>query len=249
MFALPLLLAAGALGPAPAAGGAALYATHCASCHAPQKWGTGDGPSLRGVGMAALDFYLMTGRMPAAEPWIEIAHRDERAGQGLPLDEIRALEAYLAPTVAGGPPIPPVVANGDLVHGRTLFSENCQQCHGLAGEGGDLGALDWAPSLDRTSIAQVAEAVRVGPDQMPVFGEQQLSATDLNDVASYVWHLQTTQQPKYPPFRSSGPVPEGAVAYIAMIVLVAFVFTFWRVDTPAARREEAVRRDEGERRG
>jgi len=166
----------------------------------------------------------------------------------LPLDEIRALEAYLAPTVAGGPPIPPVVANGDLVHGRALFSENCQQCHGLAGEGGDLGALDWAPSLGRTSIAQVAEAVRVGPDQMPVFGEQQLSESDLNDVASYVWHLQTTRQPKYPPFRSSGPVPEGAVAYIAMIVLVAFVFTFWRVDTPAARREEAVRRDEGERR-
>ena len=60
---------------------------------------------------------------------------------------------------------------------------------------------------------------------------------------------QTTRQPKYPPFRSSGPVPEGAVAYIAMIVLVAFVFTFWRVDTPAARREEAVRRDEGERPG
>jgi hypothetical protein len=34
-----------------------------------------------------------------------------------------------------------------------------------------------------------------------------------------------------------------------MIVLVAFVFTFWRVDTPVKRREEAVRRDEGEKHG
>jgi ubiquinol-cytochrome c reductase cytochrome c subunit len=248
-LALPLLLAAGALTPAAPPDGAALYATYCASCHAPQKFGTADGPSLRGVGVAALDFYLMTGRMPAAQPWIEIAHRDERTGQGLPLDEIRALEAYLAPTVAGGPPIPPVVANGDLKHGHTLFAQNCQQCHGIAGEGGDLGLLDWAPSLDRTSIAQVAEAIRVGPDQMPPFGERQLSATDLNDVASYVVHLQTANQPAFPPFRSSGPVPEGAVAYLVMIVLVAFVFTFWRVDTPPARREEAVRREEGEQRG
>ena len=247
-FAFPLLLAAGVLAPAPP-DGAALYATHCASCHALQKWGTGDGPSLRGVGMASLDFYLMTGRMPAAEPWLEIAHRDERSGQGLPLDEIRALETYLAPAVAGGPPIPPVVANGDLAHGRTLFQQNCQQCHGLAGEGGDLGALDWAPSLDRTSIAQVAEAIRVGPDQMPPFGEHQLSAADLDDVASYVVHLQTARQPALVPFRSSGPVPEGAVAYLAMIALVAFVFTFWRVDTPAIRREEAVRRNEGEKTG
>jgi hypothetical protein len=40
-------------------------------------------------------------------------------------------------------------------------------------------------------------------------------------------------------------VPEGAVGYLAIVVLVAFVFTFWRVDTPPADREETVRRDEG----
>jgi ubiquinol-cytochrome c reductase cytochrome c subunit len=226
--------------------GAQLYATHCASCHAPQKWGTGDGPSLRAVGMGTLDFYLMTGRMPAAEPEVEVAHRDERSGQALPLDDVRALEAYLAPTVAGGPAIPRVVANGNLDHGQTLFRQNCQSCHGLAGEGGDLGLLDWAPSLDRTSIAQVAEAIRVGPEQMPVFGPQQLSDADVDDVASYVIHLQTSQQPAFAPYRSSGPVPEGALGYIAIVALVIFVFAFWRVDTPPRRREEVVRRDEGE---
>ncbi len=245
-FALPLLLAAAAPSVSPP-DGAALYAAHCASCHAPQKWGTGNGPSLRGVGAAALDFYLMTGRMPAAEPWIEINHRDERSGQALPLSDIRALEAYLAPTVAGGPPIPQVVANGDLVHGHALFSQNCQQCHGLAGEGGDLGELDWAPSLDRTPIAQVAEAIRVGPDQMPPFGDKQLSDTDVNDVASYIAHMQADRHTAMLPSRSTGPVPEGAVAYLAIVGLVTFVFTFWRVDTPARRREETVRRDEGER--
>jgi hypothetical protein len=49
-----------------------------------------------------------------------------------------------------------------------------------------------------------------------------------------------------PPFRSTGPVPEGAIGYLLIIVLVAFVFTFWRVETPAREREETKRRDEGE---
>ena len=60
--------------------------------------------------------------------------------------------------------------------------------------------------------------------------------------------MRIDAQPRdVPPFRSTGPVPEGAVGYLAIIALVAFVFTFWRVDTPRREREEAVRRDEGGR--
>jgi ubiquinol-cytochrome c reductase cytochrome c subunit len=226
--------------------GAHVYETRCASCHGAQMWGGADGPSLRGVGLAAVDFYLTTGRMPAAVPNVQIGDRDERSGQRLSQDEIRALEAYLAPVVAGGPAIPGVIASGDRAHGRALFSLHCAQCHGFNGEGGAIGQLAWAPSLRDTPIDAVAEAIRVGPGEMPQFGEHQLSQNDLDDVASYVVRLSAGAQPHdAPPLRSSGPVPEGAVGYLAVIVLVAFVFTFWRVDTPRARREEAVRRDEG----
>jgi ubiquinol-cytochrome c reductase cytochrome c subunit len=240
--------AAASLPLRPSSNGAALYATYCASCHGVQAWGTLDGPSLRGAGLAAVDFYLMTGRMPAAVPWLEIAHRDERAGQGLPLEDVRAIEDYLGPIVAGGPPIPMVIAGGNLEHGKALYALNCEHCHAVTGEGGAIGGLEWAPSLQRATINEIADAIRAGPGEMPRFGEEQLSQDDLNDVASYVFRIPIdSQRPAPPPFRSSGPVPEGAVGYIAVIALVAFVFTFWRIDTPPREREEAVRRDEGAR--
>jgi ubiquinol-cytochrome c reductase cytochrome c subunit len=235
---LPLVLATAT----PDVRGAALYAADCASCHAVQKWGSPDGPSLRGVGAATLDFQLMTGRMPAAAPWIEVEHRDERTGQQLPLADIRALEAYLAPTVSGGPPLPLVIAGGNVEHGRNLYALNCEACHGAGGEGGDFGGFTWIPALNEASINVVADAIRAGPDQMPRFSDGQLDQDALDDVATYVMLLQT--QHVGPPFRSTGPVPEGAVGYLTLIVLVGFVFTFWRVDTPPVEREEAVRRDD-----
>jgi ubiquinol-cytochrome c reductase cytochrome c subunit len=241
--AFALLLA---VAPAPAPDGARAYAAHCAACHAPERWGTADGPSLHGIGMARLDFYLMTGRMPAATPWLQVGDRDERAGQRLALAEIRALERYLAPTVAGGPPLPLVAAGGDVENGRRIYQLDCQHCHAATGVGGALGKLDWVPSLHRAPIGVIADAVRSGPGEMPRFGERQLTQSDLNDVASFVVAMQTEPRRNVPPFRSTGPVPEGAAGYLAVIGLVAFVFTFWRVDTPAREREEAVRRDEGD---
>lgn len=230
IFALPVLLAAELASSAPR--GALLYATHCAACHGAQAFGSADGPSLRKVGLADVDFYLMTGRMPAAAPWVEIEHRDTRSGQQLPLDEIRALEAYLAPIVAGGPPLPVVAAGGDVEHGHAIYALDCQQCHAVRGVGGSIGGSQWAPSLDRATINDVADAIRAGPEEMPRFGPQQLTQRDLDDVASYVMETASANlSAAPPPFASTGPVPEGAAGYVAIIVLVVFVFAFWRTAT------------------
>ncbi len=167
--------------------------------------------------------------MPAAVPWLQVEHRDERIGQQLSLEDVRALETYLAPTVAGGPAIPLVIAGGNLTHGRELYASNCEHCHAATLGGGALGKLAWVPALRRASIDVVADAIRAGPGEMPRFSEQQLSQADLDDVASYVMHAQSVPQPGgAPPFRSTGPVPEGAVGYLAIVVLIAFVFTLWR---------------------
>jgi ubiquinol-cytochrome c reductase cytochrome c subunit len=229
IFALPVLVAA-ILGTAP--DGAGIYAASCSSCHGARQSGSPDGPSLRHVGMASLDFYLTTGRMPAAVPWVEVAHRDERAGQQLPLAEIRALESYLAPVVAGGPPLPRVISGRDLGHGHQLYEVNCEQCHAVGGNGGSVGRSDWAPALHQATINEVADAIRAGPGEMPRFGEQQFSQSDLDDVAGYVLAMQISAQPGSDgiPFHSTGPVPEGAIGYVAIIVLITFVFGFWRRD-------------------
>ena len=48
--------------------GASLFLQNCASCHGPQGQGSSAGPSLVGVGAAAADFFLSTGRMPLGAP-------------------------------------------------------------------------------------------------------------------------------------------------------------------------------------
>jgi ubiquinol-cytochrome c reductase cytochrome c subunit len=232
-FALPVLLAA-VLGASPP--GAEIYAQKCAACHGAQQWGSSNGPSLHHVGLADVDFYLSTGRMPAAAPWIEVAHRDERAGQQLPLAQIRALEAYLAPSVAGGPEIPQVVSGRNLDRGRALYASNCQQCHAVGGAGGSIGRADWAPALHEATINEVADAVRAGPGEMPRFGEHQFSQSELDDVAGYVLSLRSVQPGRSLPSPSTGPVPEGALGYLAIVVLVAFVFGFWRRESGGQTR-------------
>ena len=247
---VPLAFAVLLAAATPASSGELLYTTNCASCHGIDRAGTPNGPTLRGVGLASVDFFLITGRMPAAVPHLEVGDRGRRIGERLPLDQIRALEAYLAPVVAGGPPIPHVAASGDTQRGRRLYALHCQQCHAVQGTGGDLGGLDWAPALRGVTIGAVADAIRAGPGEMPQFGEHQVPDSDLDDLAAYVMQLQTAGQPRVvPPFRSTGPVPEGAIGYLAIVVLVAFVFIFWRSDTPAPHREESVRRDEGQKPG
>ncbi len=226
LFALPVLLAAvlGASSP-----GARIYAESCASCHGAQQQGSADGPSLRHVGLADVDFYLTTGRMPAAAPWVEVAHRDERAGQQLPLEQIRALEAYLAPVVAGGPPLPEVIDGQHPDRGQLLYQINCQQCHAVGGTGGSIGRADWAPALHQATINEVADAVRAGPGEMPRFGERQLTPSDLDDLAGFVLSMDAAQPGNGGiPSPSTGPVPEGALGYLAIVLLIVFVLCIGR---------------------
>ena len=61
--------------------GRRLFAVGCASCHGLHAEGgtNGDGrqagPSLIGVGAAAVDFQVSTGRMPAAQPGAQIRQK------------------------------------------------------------------------------------------------------------------------------------------------------------------------------
>lgn len=207
-----------------AAPGQRAYETSCASCHGADLLGTADGPTLLGAGAADLDFQLMTGRMPADVPWIEIGHR----GAQLQPDTIAAIEGYVLSIDASGPPIPEVAAGGDLTRGRALYEQNCQHCHGIDAGGAAIGGAQWAPTLHDTSITQVAEAIRVGPGEMPQFGERQLGPRALDDVATYVTALSRQANTPPVPFRSSGPVPEGLVGWLAIAALSVLAFAFSR---------------------
>lgn len=207
--------------------GAGLYAANCASCHGPQGEGvlrasdrgagniTAQGPSLIGVGEAAPDFYLRTGRMPLEHAGEEPERRRPYFSSG----QIEAIAAYVA-SFGGGPPVPhPHPDHGSLTEGMSLFTEHCAGCHQIVGEGGFVTGAK-VPELQHATPTEIAEAVRIGPFLMPRFPKSQISDEDLNKIIAYV------QTSKNPEDRGGwgighiGPVPEGIVAwFVAIFVL------------------------------
>jgi ubiquinol-cytochrome c reductase cytochrome c subunit len=137
------------------------------------------------------------------------------------------LEAYIALVAPGGPPIPEIATSGNLEHGRVLFTQNCQHCHGVDAGGASIGdSAEWAPSLHAASITQVAEAVRVGPGYMPKFAPSQLDDPALGDLATYVISLDTAAATGAFPLNSGGPVPEGLYGWLAAGFLALLGYTF-----------------------
>lgn len=220
MLLLPFLIASIVALPPPA--GRTAYLEQCAACHGTDLRGGPSAPSIRGVGAATVDFWVGTGRMPAAVPWVEVGHR----GLQMPQATEKAIVAYVTSVAPGGTAIPIVTTGGDPQRGQTLFRENCMHCHGADARGAAVGGRQWAPSLERASVTQVAEAIRIGPSEMPVFGEAQLTPRDVDDIATYLSGMHAGGGPHGLPVRSSGPVPEGLLGWLAagFLALLAYAF-------------------------
>ena len=215
--------------------GHALFGQYCAACHGSngegithgrtiggaeqriQEQQQGIGPSLRGVGALAADFYLRTGYMPLHR----IGDQPRRARVLFTEAQIRELVAYVA-SLGTGPAIPkPHPERGNLAAGLHLFTDHCAGCHQVVAQGGVVtGALP--PPLEDATDVQIAEAVRIGPYVMPTFSTKAITNAQLDSIVRYVdWA-------KHPDNRGGwsigdvGPVPEGLVTwFLAAVVLVA----------------------------
>ncbi len=114
--------------------GRSLFVEDCATCHGMFAEGQANvAPSLIGVGAAAVDFQVSTGRMPAAE----IGAENVRKPPKLNPTQTHAVAAYIQSLLGGGPPIPsaaqvsPAAANIGL--GQQLFVADCAACHNFVG--------------------------------------------------------------------------------------------------------------------
>jgi ubiquinol-cytochrome c reductase cytochrome c subunit len=215
-----LLVPGGRTGAQPAtpsdaiARGRDLYVESCASCHGATGAGTENGPDLRDAGAAGADFYLRTGRMP-------LSSSNDQAVRKPPAfspEEIGQIVAYVA-TLGDGPVIPYVSPEAaSLQDGAELYVANCAPCHGAAANGGAAGRDAIAPGLHRATPVEIAEAIVVGPGQMPVFG---FSQQERDAVVAYVDHLGEADDPGGADIGGIGPVPEGFVAWgVGMLALV-----------------------------
>jgi quinol---cytochrome-c reductase cytochrome c subunit len=210
--------------------GRALYLTGCSSCHGANGEGTDQAPDLRGVGAAAADFQLTTGRMPATSPGQPVTKRSPYTRR-----EIKDLVAYVA-SLGPGPPIPDVVTPpGDLQEGAQLYLDTCAACHSASGNGGALSLGQDAPTLHDSTPVQVAEAVRTGPGQMPVFGPETLTRKQVNSIVRYVEYLKKPENPGGFSLGLVGPITEGLVAILIGLGALMLVS---RWIEPRAVREE-----------
>jgi ubiquinol-cytochrome c reductase cytochrome c subunit len=203
--------------------GRGLFLQGCASCHGLNGEGGVTAPSLIGVGAAAADFQMETGRMPLRNHTTEA----ERKPPAYTSSQIEAISAYVG-SLGPGPAIPTNVnyQSADVAFGGALFRTNCAQCHNFAGSGGALTYGKYAPSLSSATPKEIYEAMITGPESMPVFGDQQITAAQKLAIISYIRTIKTEPNPGGSGLGRIGPVSETAVAWLVGIGVLVFV-TMW----------------------
>jgi len=215
--------------------GEQIYNNTCVTCHGSNLQGVQDrGPSLIGVGDAAVYFQVATGRMPLARQEAQ-AQRKPPPAQFDPNTEegahnIDALGAFIQAN-GGGPTRPNVeglaLRGEDPARGGELFRLNCASCHNFTGRGGALSSGKFAPTLDPATELDIYTAMLTGPQNMPKFSDRQLAPEEKEDIIAYVMSVTDgNNNPGGDPLGGIGPVSEGLVAFIVGIAAMVG-FAMW----------------------
>jgi quinol---cytochrome-c reductase cytochrome c subunit len=209
-LALAVIVLACFAAPAEAQAPPPLFTQACSGCHGERGEGMpGSGPSLKGVGAAAADFYLETGRMPLSAPHVP----PQRTKPPYNAQARRELTAYIA-SLGANPPIPAVhPRRGDVQQGFAAFTDHCAGCHAITARGG-VAPPGAAPALQQANATEIAEAVRVGPYLMPKFSERQIDQHTLDSITAYVLSTHSLPDKGGWGIGNIGPIPEGLVAWL-----------------------------------
>jgi ubiquinol-cytochrome c reductase cytochrome c subunit len=200
------------------AAGKQLFLANCSTCHGVNAEGRVNAPSLVGVGAAAVDFQVATGRMPLQASGPQAPAREDNT---FTEEEIQQMAAYVA-SLAPGPAMPSEEqvdpAKGDAVRGGELFRTNCAMCHMASGSGGALTRGKYAPSVRGTEPTDVYEAMVTGPQSMPVFNDSTIDPQSKRDIIAYIQSIGSAPAPGGYNLGALGPVTEGLVAWVVGLV-------------------------------
>ena len=162
--------------------GKELFLASCAFCHGKNGEGVPTvregyqlGPSLVGVGAAAVDFQVGTGRMPMAQPGVQAPRKEVVYTK----EETAALAAYVA-SLGTGPAVPDKELYSTegmsqkeiealVVRGGQIFLANCTACHNFEGSGGAMPRGGFAPKIRGVDSKHIYEAMLTGPQSMDTF--------------------------------------------------------------------------------
>ena len=207
------------------AAGRQLYSTSCITCHGANLDGVkGNGPSLIGVGSASVYFQVSTGRMPAAQQGAYEVRKEAKFNE----KQTQQLGAYVQ-SVGGGPTLPTGTlrsSSSELGAGGELFRLNCASCHGTTFKGAPLSAGKIAPSLNQANDKQIYAAMLSGPENMPVFGDNEITPAQKKELIGYIQTLKASKDPGGNGIDRIGPVSEAIVIWVGGVGIL-MVFILW----------------------
>ncbi|MBO0844924.1 MAG: c-type cytochrome [Nocardioides sp.] len=231
--------------------GRELFLAGCSFCHGQNGQGVKTldgnqlGPPLIGVGAAAVDFQVGTGRMPAVQPGPQIPRKEVSYTP----DEIAALAAFVA-SLGPGPAIPSPedyslagLSDSELqqavARGGQIFLSNCSACHNFEGSGGAMPKGGYAPRIRGVPAKYIYEAMLTGPQAMDNFSNGNLSPAEKRDVIAYLQSLQ--DNPDFGGFGLGGigPVSEGMFAWLFGIGSLVGVATWIAAHTARTSKTKA----------
>ena len=228
-----------------------LFLVGCSFCHGVNGQGVKTldgkqlGPPLAGVGAAAVDFQVGTGRMPATQPGPQIPQKEVNYTP----DEIAALAAYVA-SLGPGPAIPNPAdyslegltdeqRQEAIVRGGLIFRTNCSACHNFEGSGGAMPNGGYAPKIRGVEPKYIVEAMLTGPQAMDDFSNGNLSIEEKRDIIAYLQSIE--DNPEYGGFGMGGigPVSEGLFAWIVGIGSLVGVAAWIAAHTARTSKQKA----------
>ena len=185
--------------------GEELYSSQCAACHGP------NGNGGVGVPLALPDF-----QYGVTNEYLEKTIRLGRPGRIMPAftqlsdSEVKAIIKYIRKWAPGKPfKYSNKKINGNIKHGKKLFTNNCAACHGSKGEGGkgtgvtfsrprDLPVI--APALNNPGFLASAPDLMIktvlmnGREGTPMlsFLKQGMTEKNIDDVVAYVRSFEKT---------------------------------------------------------
>jgi ubiquinol-cytochrome c reductase cytochrome c subunit len=218
------------------AAGRTLFVETCSSCHGVNAQGSSLAPQLQGVGGAAVDLWLSAGWMPLATPGSQAEAKPARYDR----TQILQIVAYVTSIKPGGVSVPGSVdlTGANRASGFDLFSLNCAPCHTITGAGDAIANGYHAPPLHGVTPTMVYEAIRTGPQNMPVFSPQTLTPAQLKDVVAYVTiDIEHPANPGGLALGGVGPVAEGFVG-LFVGVGACLLAAFWVGDRTEKDEEE-----------
>ena len=195
---------------------AEVFAENCSGCHGSRGEG-GFGPTLAPAGFASLVAPMVD------EGGIQMPSFSEQLGDA----QIQGVAEYVAAHIADPAARTAVVADG----GET-YRLYCAGCHSTTGRGGALTRGRNAPDISQYPAAEALAAMILGRGNMPAFAGNTLDVRRQAAVGLYVNVLVDPPSPGGRGLGYLGPVTEGAVSAIALLILIFLaVWLAWKSRT------------------